>query len=492
MGKGGGTTTTRNEIPAELSQLFQTGAGRIQELAGASPLTQFNTPMGRPMQTSKGAVIGQGGPEGVFGTADRAPQFADALQQIGQSGQIANQPLASRGVLDARPAGTSNASAIAQNAQLQAENVPSGFSNLNSIAGQQVGLQGLENSAIDRAGALSSAVGQTPAGFSNTLNQFQAGVDPLQQLAGTVPGQFGDVRAQANPGIADLISRSDQQITGEGIQQSPAFQAALDAFESTLMPTIQNSAQQAGLGRSTGLQQSLAAGQAQFMLPVIQEELARQERGLERGLGARQFGITTDAELGLQEALAQERGVGRATDIGQFGLATAADLGLQEALGAERGLQRFGQAEQFAAGLEADTGRQLAARQEAQIGRQLDATLQSALAGERGIERGQNAAQFRAGIEQAAGSQDLARALEGLGADERSRALQFEQSQSSIPQRIQLGQLEQDFRQSIEDRRTQDFLRRQALAEQALFQPFGMIAPSAISQRASTSGKKGK
>jgi hypothetical protein len=39
------------------------------------------------------------------------------------------------------------------------------------------------------------------------------------------------------------------------------------------------------------------------------------------------------------------------------------------------------------------------------------------------------------------------------------------------------------------DRQTQDYLRRQALAESALYAPFGQIAPSAIAQQASTSKK---
>ena len=528
MGKSrGGSTTVRNDIPAELSPLFQTGAANIQALQGLLPLTDFTG-------------------TGAFGSADRAGQFGVAEDQIRRSQSIAGQAVPSRFLLDQRPAGTTRASNVAQAAQRAAGHVPGEFRMLHPVAQRQVGLQGLEQDALRRAGTIPGVVGQTPGQFGdtlatfnrgidplqaearqvpgqfqNTLNTFQQGIDPLQALAGTVSGQFGDTRNTANIGIQDLIGQADRQITGEGLMESPALQAAIQAFETSIMPTIQNQAALSGLGRTTGLPQSLAAAQAQFMLPVIQGELARQERGLERGLGARQFGISTAADLGLQEALAEERGTQRATDIGrfglateadlglqdalarergiqrgvdvgQFGLATAADLGLQEALAAERGIQRRGTAEQFAAGIAADIGSQLAGRQENQINRELAALGQIGAANERGLQRNQAASQFLAGIEQASGQQDLMRALESIGADERSRALAFEQSQAAIPQLMQLGASEQSFLQGIEDRQTQDFLRRQALAEQALFQPFGMIAPSAIGQRSTNSGKKDK
>jgi hypothetical protein len=263
-----------------------------------------------------------------------------------------------------------------------------------------------------------------------------------------VPGTFAEVRNQANPAIADLIGMSDRQITGANIQQDPAYQAAIQAFESAIMPTIQNQAALSGLGRSTGLTQSLAAGQAQYLLPVIQETLAREERGLERGLGARQFGITTAADLGLQEAMARERG-----------------------------LERYGQAGLTAAGFE-----------ESRIGRELDATLQAALAGERGTARQAEAMQFLSGQQMSAGQQDYQRALEALYADERSRALQYQANQDAANRYTQLGQLEQDYSQAALDRQTQEYLRRQALAEQALFLPYGGSS-SQIGQTSTSSGK---
>jgi len=388
--KGGSErTTTVPQIPPELQDLYRESSARLLQQQRDLPLSEF-------MQES-----------GRFQTAPRAGQFQEA-QNL--SGQLYNQP-----------AGTRMSQETAQRGVDVAGRVDPQFGLLRGAAA--------DRAAINRA--------------DDTLRTFQQGITPLQNYASQVPGTFAEVRGQADPRIADLVGLSDRQVTGANIQQDPAFQAAIQAFESTIMPTIQNQAALSGLGRSTGLGQSLAAGQAQYLLPVIQDTLAREERGLERGLGARQFGIQTAADLGLQEAMARERGIQRGTDIGQFGLGTAAQLGLEGA--------RF---------------------EESRIGRELDAVLQQALAGERGTERQQQALQFLSGTQASAGAQDLAR------------------QQQQFQQLFGLGESEQAYSQGARDRDTQEYLRRQALAEQSLFGPFGQIAPSAIGQQAVTSGGK--
>jgi hypothetical protein len=353
---------------------------------------------------------------GRFQSAPRAGQFAQAEGLIPAGQHIAASVPASRQALNYTPTQTTAGVNTAGQAVGMAGRVDPRFNQLRGI--------GADRAAIERANQVANIVRQ-------------------------VPGTFAEVRNQANPAIADLIGMSDRQITGANIQQDPAYQAAIQAFESAIMPTIQNQAALSGLGRSTGLTQSLAAGQAQYLLPVIQETLAREERGLERGLGARQFGITTQADLGLQEAMARERG-----------------------------LERYGQAGLAAANFE-DT----------RIGRELEATLQSALAGERGTQRQQQAMQFLSGQQMTAGQQDYQRALEGLYADERSRALQYQANQDAANRYTQLGQLEQDYTQAALDRQTQEYMRRQALAEQALYTPFGQTG-STVGQQASTSGGK--
>lgn len=474
MGGGKGSTTTRADIPPELRPLYQEGGQNILRMQRTMPLRQFSAP---------------GGGGTAFQTAGRVPQFGYAQNRIPQAEAIANQQLSSRAGLNRQPGSTTRGLQVAQQARQSSTQVPVQFDRTIDTARRQTGLQGLEQAAINRAGHVQNRIGQTPGTFGQAQQEFRQGVEPLQRYTSQAPGTFGEVRAQADPRLAELNQMADRRITGEELMDSRSYQAAQNAFQAAILPQIQNQAALSGLGRSTGLTQSMAAAQAQYLLPVIQEELAREERALERGLGARQFGTQFAADLGLQEAMAQERGIERATGVGQFGLATSADLGLQEALAQERGIERVGQAGQFAAGLEAQTGQNLAARREAQIQRETEAQLQRALAGERGIERGQAASQFLSGQYQAAGQQDLQRSLEGLYADERSRALQYQGTQDAIGQLMAIGQSHQDYAQGALDRRTQDYLRRQSLAETALFQPFGQVAPSSIGQRASSSKK---
>jgi hypothetical protein len=195
---------------------------------------------------------------------------------------------------------------------------------------------------------------------------------------------------------------------------------------------VQNSAYQAGLGRTTGLQQAIASAQAQYLLPQVRDAIAREERGIDRQLGNYQTNIQRLADLGTQVGGAQERQINRAVGVAQ-----------------QQGAQQQ-QARQFLAGLQ---------QQQGQFGENLD----------------------------------FQRAVQAIGADERSRALALQQSQGAVDQLARLGASEQQFQQSYFDRATQDYLRRQALSERLLFQPFGLVSPRAIGQTSETSGgKKGK
>ena len=60
---------------------------------------------------------------------------------------------------------------------------------------------------------------------------------------------------------------------------------------------------------------------------------------------------------------------------------------------------------------------------------------------------------------------------------------------SQIGEASRLGGVERGIDQAVADRITQDFLRRQALAEQGAFVPFGAFAPSAVGTQ--VSGRSG-
>lgn len=81
------------------------------------------------------------------------------------------------------------------------------------------------------------------------------------------------------PGLFDLAQR---KVTGANIQASPSYQAAQKAFTATIQPRVENAATLAGLGRTTAVPNALAQAEAQYMQPLIEGELAREERGLDR------------------------------------------------------------------------------------------------------------------------------------------------------------------------------------------------------------------
>jgi hypothetical protein len=115
------------------------------------------------------------------------------------------------------------------------------------------------------------------------------------------------------------------------LDQSPTIKAAMAAFNAQALPTLQNQANLSGLGRSTAATNAIANAQGQMMTPLLQDELARQERSAVRTSEATQQQIQdllqlTGAEQGRQEqavtGLMQtggvQRGVGQSQLDAQF------------------------------------------------------------------------------------------------------------------------------------------------------------------------------
>lgn len=147
----------------------------------------------------------------------------------------------------------------------------------------------------------------------------------LQRAAPVQP--FLEARPQRVPGLSALQERglgeipglfelASRRVTGEGLPQSASFQAAQRAFTTAIEPRIQNQAALAGLGRSTALTNALAQAEAQYLAPLIEAELAREERGLEREAQLRTAGI--EAALrggGLERGVEQERSAAEQQDL---------------------------------------------------------------------------------------------------------------------------------------------------------------------------------
>ena len=145
-----------------------------------------------------------------------------------------------------------------------------------AAAGMSFGLPGVGQGNYDQA--------------TQGWQQLQSGnLNPLMQQYMSQAGQLGQLPGSAEEAM-NLYRQArgvgQQQVTGAGLTDDPAFQAAQQAYESRIMPLIQQQASMAGLGNSTALTNALGSAQAQYLLPTVQDTLARQERGIDRELQA--------------------------------------------------------------------------------------------------------------------------------------------------------------------------------------------------------------
>lgn len=145
--------------------------------------------------------------------------------------------------------------------------------------------------------------GQLPWQMNQMVNQAQG----LGQLGGLGQEAMGIYRGM--PGVAG------RQVTGENIEQNPAYQAALANLQGSIMPGVQNAAVASGLGRSQPALNAGAAASSQYMLPVIQNILGMEERGIDRELGgmaASAGGLMGGAGMEQQGQLAGINALGQA------------------------------------------------------------------------------------------------------------------------------------------------------------------------------------
>lgn len=124
-------------------------------------------------------------------------------------------------------------------------------------------------------GQAQNYLNQLGGGGSGFLNQ---GISQANRFANQLPGQFQEAQGLSR----DLVGLGKKQVTGANIQSDPAYKASQQAFSQSQLPLIQNQAALAGLGRSSAMTNAVAHGNAQAMLPMIQDALAREERGIGR------------------------------------------------------------------------------------------------------------------------------------------------------------------------------------------------------------------
>jgi hypothetical protein len=134
-----------------------------------------------------------------------------------------------------------------------------------------------------------SAVWQEPENIFGNAARPVIGPSELESwAAGLVPQltQKPGELLQAEDVLSQMGDVSRRKVTGEGMTDDPAYAAAIRAYDQAMRPIVENQAALAGLGRSTALTNAAAAGQAQYIMPTVQDFLGRQERGIDRELGA--------------------------------------------------------------------------------------------------------------------------------------------------------------------------------------------------------------
>ena len=91
------------------------------------------------------------------------------------------------------------------------------------------------------------------------------------------PWETPGTRGQALDYVSKAVDFAGKRATGEGIETSPAVLKASEAFDKLMLPQIENQMGLAGLGKSSSLGNAMATGKTTYMLPMIQDELAREQ-----------------------------------------------------------------------------------------------------------------------------------------------------------------------------------------------------------------------
>lgn len=218
-------------------------------------------------------------------------------------------------------------------------------------------------------GTKSTSTSNVPSEFSplyaNTARQVSEyqNVNPILGFAGanprSVPGQSQGQRyaSMLTQGIGNAPSTEQYtrdsiaagqgwggaKVTGANVGSDPAIAAAREAFRSGAAKNIIDQQTLSGRGRMNSVDNALANAEAQFMLPVIQESLNREERGIDRGMGASFQGAQLMGLQGEREMQRRLAALNSGLTVGEMERGVAKE---QEGASYEDYLRRQGLAEQ--------------------------------------------------------------------------------------------------------------------------------------------------
>lgn len=157
-------------------------------------------------------------------------------------------------------------------------------------------IYGLTNAPEEYASArgIFGRMGQGPEEWSSARELIDG--------MGTAPEEYRSAREIVNA----MRGQSARQADGSGLQEDPAYLAAMSAFDSAMRPIIENQASLSGLGRSTAMTNATASQQAQTLLPMVQDYIGRQERSIDRELDT--MGRQVTDLMGLGDRAVDRRG----------------------------------------------------------------------------------------------------------------------------------------------------------------------------------------
>jgi hypothetical protein len=146
---------------------------------------------------------------------------------------------------------------------------------MRQVAGSMGNLPFVGAGNMGRAQDMLGRLASGGSGYLDRANQVAGQSTPWAK-------EFGEAQNYGS----QLRDISRRQVTGANLAKDPALKAAEVRFEAARMPMIQNMAAQAGLGRSNTMVNAASLAKSNEMLPMIQDALGREERGIGREMGA--------------------------------------------------------------------------------------------------------------------------------------------------------------------------------------------------------------
>ena len=149
------------------------------------------------------------------------------------------------------------------------------------------------------------------AGSNPLLDQAAVHVQGLAGMSPEYQAAFDEMKA--------LDTLSGMTATGANVENDPAFQAAMEAFETARLPMIENQAALSGLGRSTALGNAAAVQQAHTLMPAIQDSIARETDRINRQLTQGNQNVANLLKAGDARHAKSLDAIGALSQLGDYG-----------------------------------------------------------------------------------------------------------------------------------------------------------------------------